>query len=59
MTAIASLIDPDTARRLARVRDEAEQLEQAAAAVPVQPVCKTCGQRLPVPGAVFNDGTDR
>jgi hypothetical protein len=59
MPALAQLIDPDTAAKLARIREQAAEREQVAAATPVQPMCRTCGQRLPVPGAVFSDGTDR
>jgi hypothetical protein len=52
---ITDLLDPDTVARLAALRAEAEQREQAAAAVPVAPVCKSCGHRLEPPAAVFRE----
>lgn len=58
MPALADLLDPDTVARLAGLRAEAEQREQATASVPVLPVCPTCGARRPTPAAVFRDGTE-
>ena len=46
---VAELLDESTVGKLAAVRAEAEQREQAAAATPVQPVCKACGRRLDPP----------
>ena len=54
MATVAELIDQAAAERLARVRAEAEQREQAAAAVPVQPVCKACGRRFDPPAVKFS-----
>ena len=55
MPALAELIDPDTAERLALVREQAAERAAAAAATPVQPpVCPTCGARRQVPAAVFS-----
>ena len=59
MPAIADLLDPRTAERLAEVRAQAAERERTAAAAvtatPVQPVCPTCGARRQVPEAVFSD----
>ena len=60
MPAVAELIDPDTAAKLARIREQAAERAAAAAATPVQPpVCPTCGTRRQVPAAVFSEGTSR
>jgi hypothetical protein len=57
MPALAELIDQAAAERLALVRAEAEQRERAAAATPVQPVCKACGRRLDPPAVKFSGAT--
>ena len=55
MPTIGELLSRETADRLADLRTQAEQRQDQAAATPVQAAtCRSCGQRLPAPAAVFS-----
>lgn len=59
MPTVAELLDREASGKLAALRANAEQHQAEAEATPVTAsVCESCGQRLPVPAAVFSSGAE-
>jgi hypothetical protein len=55
MPALADLLGHAAADRLAALKADLRDRQAEAAAEPVRPVCKSCGQHVPPPAAVFSD----